>query len=118
MSGLTHALGHLLLSLHLHIDISRTSLYSPDKLPLRNLHGLYLAALLGKILKRRLCRHHLRNTTCRHKRDIRCKKLIDLLGAELASVETDLRHLALFQSLIYLLQIPVLYSCTNHNLLH
>jgi ABC-type sugar transport system permease subunit len=40
--------------------------------------------------------------------------LIRFFGGEGASVQTDFSHLTLLERFIYLLQIPVLYCCTNH----
>ena len=114
MGAGTHALRHLLLRLELHIDETGTRLDGPYEPFLRNLHSLYLSALLRQILQRRLSSGHLRYTAGRHQRHIGGKEFIDVGEAERASVQTYLRHLALFQSLIYLLQIPVLYGSTNH----
>ena len=109
-----HSLGHLLLGLDLHINISRASLYGPYKPLFRHLHGLYPAALLRQILQRRFFRRNLAYAAGRHQRHIRGKEFFDLPCCQVTSVETDLRHLTLIQSLIYLLQGTVLYGCTNH----
>ena len=117
MSGIADALRHLLLSFELDIYVTRTGLYRPYELPFSYLHGLYLTALRRqlRILQYRLISRDLADTACRDKRNIRSEKLIYLLCAQVASVQTDLRHLATLQSLIYLLQRLVLYSRTNHN---
>ena len=119
VSRLTHPLGHLLLSLYLHIHIPGSSLDGPDQPPFSDLHRLYLAALGCHFLalERGLILRCLADAAGSHKRDIRRKQFICLPGCEDATVQTDLRHLTLFQSLIYLLQISVLYSCTNHILI-
>ena len=116
MSRLTHPLGHLLLRLELHIHISRTRFDRADQLPLSNLHSPDLSALLRQILQRLSSISHLGNTARCHQRHIGREQLINLLLSDIASVKTDLRHLAILQSLIDLLQIPILYSSTNHNL--
>ena len=116
MSRLTHPLGHLLLSLELHIHISRTRFDRADQLPLSNLHSPDLPALLRQILQRLSPLRHLRNTASRNQRHISREKLVYLLLGDITPVKTNLSHLAILQSLIDLLQIPVLYSSTNHNL--
>ena len=70
MSCLTHPLGHLLLSLKLHVHISRTCLNRPYKPSLGNLHGLDHAALLRESLQGRFRRGHLADPACGHKRHI------------------------------------------------
>ena len=118
MGGLTHPLRHLLLRLKLHIDISRAGLNRPHEPFLRDLHRLDLTALRGHcgVLQRRFVFSGFRYTAGRHKRDVRREKFICLPGSQLTAVQTDLRHLTLFQSSHYLLVVPVLYCCTNHNL--
>ena len=116
MSCLAHSLGHLLLRLNLHVHITRTCLDRPDKLALGDLHSPDLSALLRQILQRLSSISHLGNTARCHQRNIGREQFINLLLSDIASVKTDLRHLAILQSLIDLLQIPILYSSTNHNL--
>ena len=117
MSRLTHPLGHLLLSLYLHIHIPGSGLDGPDQSPFSDLHRLYLPALLRQFLQRRLHSCDLAYTACGHKREVGREKLICLPRRQFTPVETDFRHLALLQSLIYLLYIPVLYGSTNHILI-
>ena len=117
MCRLTHPLGHLLLSLYLHIHIPGSGLDGPDQSPFSDLHRLYLPALLRQFLQRRLHSCDLAYTACGHKREVGREKLICLPRRQFTPVETDFRHLALLQSLIYLLYVPVLYGSTNHILI-
>ena len=116
MGCIAHPLGHLLRRFELHIHITGSGLYGSDEPALGDLHRLHLAALRrhGLILERRLRTHHICNAAGRHKRHIGCEHILNLPGRQVASVQADLRHLTLLQSLKYLLCRLVLYSRTNH----
>ena len=117
MRHITHPRGHLLRRLNLHIHIPRTSLNSLAKSLLSNLRRLDLLALRSQtlILERRLRSHKISQTTCSHKRHIRSKTLLNIPKRQIATIKTDLRHLATLESLNNLRQILILYSSTNHN---
>ena len=114
MCGAAYALRHLLLCLDLHVDESCAGLDGLDEPFFCNLHCLDLSALLGKFLQRRLCGCDFADAAGCYKRDVACEEFFCFLGGEGASVQTDFSHLTLLERFIYLLQIPVLYCCTNH----
>ena len=115
MSRITHSFGHLLLRFHLHIHITRSSLYGTHQSSFCSLHRPDFPALLRQILQRRVIGHYLRDPTCRHQRDIRREHLIDILHGKVATVKADFRHLATFQRRQNTLQILIYYRSTDHN---
>ena len=117
MRHITHPLGHLLRSLNLHIHIPRASLDSLAKPLLSDLRSLDLPTLRSQalILKRRLRSHKISQTTCSHERHIRSKTLLNILKRQIATIQTNLRHLTALKRLSDLRKILILYGSTNHN---
>ena len=114
MSRATYSLGHLLLSLNLHVHIARTCLDSPYKPLLCYLHRLYLTRRVCQALQRRLILSHLRYAACRHQWHIGSEHILGIPSRKFTSVQADFRHLAMLQNLKNLLCCLILYCCTNH----
>ena len=117
MCRVADSLRHLLLCLNLDVHITGTGLDGTEKLPLRDLHSLDLAALFRyrRVLESRIVLHHISHAACRHERHIRREHLIDSLHRKIAAVKTHLSHLTLLQGRKNALQILIYNSSTNHS---